>query len=107
MKLFKENLPLYNAICNLCADYNRRECAMISGVEPLPTLLEYRRLNEAIDRGIALVCEDELRGIMLKEIANHIGANKSEIPYRSTFVIKKLKQESVCAIARELHWMGE
>ena len=104
--LITGNNYLYNTICGLCGDYDRRERAIAEGTEHIYTLLEYRRLNEAIDRAISSVCEEDICHIMRKEIANHIGCRYTKIPYRSNSSVKRLKQRSMLAIARELHLIG-
>lgn len=95
--------PVYTTVCALCLDYDRRAKVLEERSEGIDTLLTYQYLNEAIDRGIASVCEEGIRVAMREDIGNHVGLSRTEIYYISDGTYKVRKRKSIEAIAKELH----
>ena len=95
--------PVYQVVCALCLDYDRRDKALKQHTENEKVLLTYRYLNETIDRAIAEVCEEVIRADMRKDIGNCVGAVQTRISYLSEGTYKDRKRKSIEAIARNLH----
>ena len=98
--------PIYQIVCALCCDYDRRAEALKEKEGDMNTLLTYRYLNETIDRSIAEVCEETIREEMRSDIGNHIGMSRTKLYYISISTYKKRKRMSIEAIARNLHLIG-
>lgn len=101
------NTPIYQIVCALCCDYDRRAEALKEKEGNMHTLLTYRYLNETIDRSIAEVCEETIREEMRNDIGNHIGIKRTKIYFISDGTYKVRKRKSIEAIARNLHLIGE
>lgn len=95
--------PVYTTVCALCLDYDRRAMALEERSEDIATLLTYQYLNEAIDRGIASVCEEGIRVAMRGDIGNRIGVMRTDIYCIGDGTYKTRKRNAIEAIAKELH----
>jgi hypothetical protein len=94
---------VYKTVCALCLDYDRRAKALEERSGGIATLLTYQHLNEAIDRGIASVCEEGIRVAMRGDIGNGIGVMRTDISCTGIGTYKTRKHKSIEAIAKELH----
>ena len=97
------NTPIYQIVCALCCDYDRRAEALKEKEGNMHTLLTYRYLNETIDRSIAEVCEEAICEEMRRDIGNGAGVLQTNLTFISEGTYKKRKRKSVEAIARNLH----
>lgn len=95
--------PIYAMVCALCKDYDRRREAIQAKDGDATTLFMYQYYNDAIDLGIAEVCEEGIREAMRSEIGERIGCLRTSLVYISDGTFKMRKRRSIEAIARHLH----
>lgn len=85
-----------------CAGYDRRVRSIKYGTYAVQVIEEYRRQNAAIDAALSSV-EPEIRAILLADIAEGRGYNKSEVMYMCESAYIKRKRRVVHDIASNLN----
>ncbi len=95
-------LDVVRTVASLCNDYERREREIRKGEKPASVLRNYKRLNAAIDEGLALSCEEGIRIPMRKDIGLCRGHRMSPIYFISENTYKLRKRAAKYEIARLL-----
>lgn len=85
----------------LCAGYDRRVRSIKYGTYSAGVLKEYRRQNAAIDAALSSV-EPEIRQLILADIAEGRGYNRSGVVYMCESAYTKRKRRVVHDIASNL-----
>ena len=106
-QIIKAKTPIYALVRNFCATYDMRAEAITERSVDNLTLKYYSEYNEIIDRAISAVCEVGIREQMRRDIGAGIGLNRTTITCMSDGTYKRRKRDSMVAIAKELHLIGD
>lgn len=94
---------LSSVIVALCADYARREAAILGGKISPRTKMEYKYINHNIYEGAAEIVGERFARLYIDEIGNKVGYAYTAHPAVSEVEYKLEKRAVRVNIARRLH----
>ena len=97
---------LNDVIVALCADYGRREGAILEGVVTPRVGMEYKYMNYRIYEAAAEIVSERYARLYIDEIGGKVGYAKTAHPAISERMYKIEKQEVKINIAKKLHLIG-
>ena len=101
----RERLPpsVCHTVRAMCEDYDRRSEEIRRGKLSPATLGHFMMLNAAIDSALESCCEEGVREVIRRDIANQTGHRFTQLYYLSPGTYKDRKRKSKMAIAKALH----